>query len=88
MVVEDTESPVVECPYPYNPYSNDDGECFASLDFEAEVSDNSGVDSIVYSVDNETIVFPHEFPVGSSVVDVLGTVFHGITATCCFTVVF
>ena len=62
MEVEVTESPVVECPRPDNPYSNDEGECFASLDFEAVVSDNCGVESTVYSVDNETIDFPHEFP--------------------------
>ena len=43
VVVEDTESPVVNCPEPDNPYKTDEGECFASLYFEAEVSKNSGV---------------------------------------------
>ena len=85
--VEDTEAFVVECPIPDNPYYNDDGQCYASIEFEADASDNCGVDSIVYSVDNEAITFPNNFPVGSTVVDVLVTDIHGNTATCSFTVV-
>ena len=85
--VEDTESPVVECPDTNNPNTNDEGESYAYLDYEVEVSDNCEVERTVYSVDNEVITFSYDFPVGSSVVNVLVTDFHGITSTCSFSFV-
>ena len=52
------------CPEPDNPYYNDEGQCYASIEFEADASDNCGVESIVYSLDDVAIEYPNKIPVG------------------------
>ena len=86
VVVEDTEYPVVACPIVMNPYPTDQGECNATLSFEAVSSDNCGIASMVYSVAGNAITFPYDFSVGSTTVDVLVTDIHGHASTCSFTI--
>ena len=99
VVVEDNQPPVVECPVPANPYAVDPGECNATLSFEAGSSDQCGIQSIVYTlgqvpnileeeltIEVPPISFPYDFPVGSTVVNVLVTDIYGNTSACSFTV--
>ena len=87
VVVTDDEDPTVTAPTVASSYTADEGECSASLTFEATADDNCEVASTDYSVDGEAIIFPYSFPVGSTTVDVLVTDIHGNTAATSFDVV-
>jgi hypothetical protein len=87
VVVTDDEKPSVTCPTPANPYTADTDKCYAELSFSATVDDNCGVSSTVYSVLGTPIIFPYNFPVGTTTVDVLVTDIHSNTNTCSFDVV-
>ena len=84
--VVDDEAPLIQCALPANPYPTDAGSCSAALSFGAEANDNCGVESIVYAINASPITFPYQFPVGSTVVNVLVTDIHGNSADCSFTV--
>ncbi|MBK9105945.1 MAG: HYR domain-containing protein [Saprospiraceae bacterium] len=70
-----------------NPYMTSPLECSRSLSFEADASDNCGVDGIVYTIGANAISFPYNFPVGLTIVGVMVTDIHGNTSTCTFDVV-
>ena len=87
VTVSDDIAPVITCPTPSNPYNSDSGSCFATLTFEATATDNSGSVSISYSVDGNSISFPYDFPIGSTIVRAIADDGNGQTAECNFTVV-
>jgi len=85
--VIDEENPVLTCPIPANPYSTDEGDCDATLSFNAVTTDNCGVAGVVYSIDGDAITFPYDFPVGTTVVSAMVTDIHGNISSCLYTVV-
>ncbi|TVR86397.1 MAG: HYR domain-containing protein, partial [Saprospirales bacterium] len=60
-VIDDVD-PIVNCPADIT-VDNDEGECGAIVDFEAEATDNCAVDTTFYSQDPDTF-----FPVGTTTV--------------------
>ncbi len=85
--VEDNIDPVITCPVPLSMYTTPPGACHVALSFAATATDNCGVAGTVYSVGENTITFPYEFPVGSTTVNVVVTDIHGNSAACSFAVV-
>lgn len=87
VVVEDNQAPGLTCPPVSNPYSLDPGSCVALLSFIAESYDNCGIASTVYSINENEITFPYEFPMGTTTVYTVVTDIHGNTASCSFPIV-
>ena len=86
VTVVDNEKPKITCPVHLSEYPTDTGKCFASLSFEAQATDNCGVEKIEYFVDGTKLSFPYAFPVGITTVQVVATDIHGNTAGCSFDV--
>ncbi len=82
IVVSDTQPPTITCPEnvtaPAEP-----GECFASVTFEADASDNCMLSLLTYCCD---IISPFDFPVGTTTVVATAVDNSGNSKTCTFTV--
>ncbi|GAP69547.1 protein containing HYR domain, partial [Bacteroidales bacterium 6E] len=87
VTVTDDENPVLTLPTVAASYTADQDGCLAALSFTATAADNCGVQSIVYSVGQNQISFPYNFPVGTTTVNVLVTDIHGNTDSDSFDVV-
>jgi len=87
VTIEDNEDPEFTCPIPAASYAADSGLCTASLDFSVNPTDNCGVASTVYSVNNSSITYPYNFPTGSTTVNILVTDDNGNSSSCNFNVV-
>ncbi|GGG43983.1 hypothetical protein GCM10010976_14470 [Bizionia arctica] len=87
VTVTDNESPVLTCPTPSASYNTDLDSCTTSLTFTATATDNCDTPVITYSIDGTSISFPYNFPIGTTVVDVLATTTNGLTDICSFNVV-
>ena len=89
VIVEDNQDPVISCPTVASSYSTDAGLCTASLSLPATATDNScsGSPIIIYAISGTPIVFPYDFPTGSTIVTATTNDGNGQTDTCDYTVV-
>jgi hypothetical protein len=87
VTVSDAQGPVIDCPVPDLAYETDPEECKATLTFTATATDNDDENPvIVYKVNNQTITFPYDFPVGTTTVTVIATDDSANSSTCSFDV--
>ncbi|MGB3607523.1 HYR domain-containing protein [Psychroserpens sp.] len=88
VTVIDNESPVITCPVPAAIYSTDLDACTTSLTFAATAVDNCDTSpTLSYTISGSSISFPYDFPIGTTVVDVIANTTNGLTDNCSFNVV-
>ncbi|MGC1471750.1 MAG: HYR domain-containing protein [Psychroserpens sp.] len=88
VTVIDNESPVITCPVPAAIYSTDLDACTTSLTFAATAVDNCDTSpALSYTISGSSISFPYDFPIGTTVVDVIANTTNGLTDNCSFNVV-
>jgi hypothetical protein len=80
VTVTDDGAPTLDCPADIT-VGNDPGQCGATVNYSATVSDNCAGVTVVYSPPSNSF-----FPVGTTTVTVTATDTSGNTATCTFTV--
>lgn len=77
---------VITCPVPVNPYPAQAGQCHSALSFAATAT-GSGTITYTYFIGVTPIIFPYNFPVGTTVVKAVATDMNSQTDECTFTVV-
>jgi len=88
VTVTDDTKPVVTCPTVNTSYPNNPDQCQATLSFTATATDDCGaIQSIKYYIGADEIVFPYNFPLGTTTVIVYATDIHGnVSIPCSFDV--
>jgi hypothetical protein len=82
----DNDPPLLNCPTTNLTVNTDLNLCTSSQTYTATASDNSGTVDVVYSIDGSPIVFPYDFPIGTTTVNVVATDPSNNTASCSFIV--